>query len=530
MKVSGKIQISVGTTKQSRQGIIVLIVLLLAVVTSCRKEPSGSVPDPNQQLVSRFEPWPACAVENCSTTWTRLRILGMDAGSEKRQRCRCNTELGVRIMVQSKGQFAFLRQGTRIEQVVKEKVLMDLQGRIIRYHTAEGQVDKPLRIVQAGKLGQQLVAIRGPETIRSEWSPTGLAGPLFQHFLWKSSLPTQGQELTAKVFSHRTGKYCKYHVKVINLTGSGDLLVKVNTSDAPGVITTMELDNKMNIKRQRSRFGKFTIEAVKVNQKPKDPIPEDLPDIARFMSVNTVGTIRDPYSVCSARYRIDGLPTRIRPETFNGPGQKVIRSGPGTVEIIAWSQKFSSQHIDLSSIPEEIRPYLKPTALVASNDPRIRKVALEQSKRAKNPREKALALRDWVANNIRSDMGMTFASALEVLHTGRGDCSEKSVLLVALARSIGIPARAVIGLVFSGGQFAGHMWCEVWTGKWVPLDASLGPKTVSAARIRLGVDLLQMDERNVNNTALTEVLTAGVNLVVEKTSHWGRDGGCLALH
>jgi hypothetical protein len=72
-------------------------------------------------------------------------------------------------------------------------------------------------------------------------------------------------------------------------------------------------------------------------------------------------------------------------------------------------------------------------------------------------------------------MGVGFASALESFDTREGDCTEHAVLLAALCRAAGIPARVVMGLEYVMGVWGGHAWNEVWiAGTWYPLDATNG--------------------------------------------------------
>ena len=73
--------------------------------------------------------------------------------------------------------------------------------------------------------------------------------------------------------------------------------------------------------------------------------------------------------------------------------------------------------------------------------------------------------------------------------SGEGDCTEYAVLLAALCRARGIPARVAIGLVYvSAAQgFAYHMWNEVWVdGRWMPLDATIAQGHIGAAHLKLG--------------------------------------------
>jgi len=64
------------------------------------------------------------------------------------------------------------------------------------------------------------------------------------------------------------------------------------------------------------------------------------------------------------------------------------------------------------------------------------------------------------------------------------DCSEFSQLYVAMARSVGLPARIVSGLAYGGSTFGGHAWVEVWVGQWIELDPTWGTDFVDATHMR----------------------------------------------
>ena len=76
-------------------------------------------------------------------------------------------------------------------------------------------------------------------------------------------------------------------------------------------------------------------------------------------------------------------------------------------------------------------------------------------------------------------------SATEVLRTRRGDCNEHAVLVAALARAVGIPARVVAGLVLTEGGLAWHAWNELWVGGWVSADAVFAEFPVDATHVKL---------------------------------------------
>jgi transglutaminase-like putative cysteine protease len=84
------------------------------------------------------------------------------------------------------------------------------------------------------------------------------------------------------------------------------------------------------------------------------------------------------------------------------------------------------------------------------------------------------------------EKSITFSvpNAVQVLETRRGDCNEHTVLFVALARALGLPARTAVGLVYLDGAFYYHAWPEVWLGQWVAVDPTFGQVPADAAHIR----------------------------------------------
>ena len=61
----------------------------------------------------------------------------------------------------------------------------------------------------------------------------------------------------------------------------------------------------------------------------------------------------------------------------------------------------------------------------------------------------------------------------------QGDCTEQTLLLCALLRGRGIPARAAAGFVYVPqlNAFAPHLWTEAWLeGMWFPLDSTMPPE------------------------------------------------------
>ncbi len=84
----------------------------------------------------------------------------------------------------------------------------------------------------------------------------------------------------------------------------------------------------------------------------------------------------------------------------------------------------------------------------------------------------------------------TFSSALETLDAGYGDCGEHAVLLAALLRAAGIPARVVLGVLYVDSKkgYYYHAWVMAYTGSWIFTDPSHDIFPASADRVPLVFD------------------------------------------
>src|SRR5207248_445655 len=76
----------------------------------------------------------------------------------------------------------------------------------------------------------------------------------------------------------------------------------------------------------------------------------------------------------------------------------------------------------------------------------------------------------WVASQVAPNAAERLPSALQVLARRRGDCNEHTLLYVALARAVGLPAHSAAGLLLADGRFYYHAWAEVYLGDWVAVD------------------------------------------------------------
>ncbi len=133
--------------------------------------------------------------------------------------------------------------------------------------------------------------------------------------------------------------------------------------------------------------------------------------------------------------------------------------------------------------------YSRPNAMIESEDPRVVALAKRATAGLVDPWQKAAAIQHWVAENIKTkNFETTFAPASEVARDLSGDCTEHGVLTAAMCRSVGIPARVVVGLIYSepSQAFGFHMWDEVYINRrWVAIDAAFDQSQVDAVHLKL---------------------------------------------
>ena len=190
--------------------------------------------------------------------------------------------------------------------------------------------------------------------------------------------------------------------------------------------------------------------------------------------------IDDPRDVRRLRMRIDGI-------DLSGPDLRgVAQSVNGDVLEIVDPQTLRPGAQD-----PDAGKYLAPEPFIESADPAIVKEAETAVGQAPSTRARAERLVRYVNALLQKKPTVSLPSAREVLRTKVGDCNEHTVLYVAMARAVGIPARIAVGLTYVRGAFFYHAWPEVYIdegskgGYWLPVDPTLNQFPADATHLRL---------------------------------------------
>lgn len=217
--------------------------------------------------------------------------------------------------------------------------------------------------------------------------------------------------------------------------------------------------------------------------------PRGLPILDQKRLSNIVVKVR-----AKAPGPIDNIKDDIKSAT-----QTVEQKSPNELVVtVAARRPGPDKKIQLPVTKPELAAFLKPTAEITSDNPMVTSQAREIAGDDRDAWSVAQKLGDWTYKNLEWK-SVARAGAAQTLATREADCSEFSQLYVSMARSLGLPARIVSGLAYSGNSFGGHAWVEVWVGEWVELDPTWGTHFVDATHIR--------------NEASTLVTAAALNLI-----------------
>lgn len=199
--------------------------------------------------------------------------------------------------------------------------------------------------------------------------------------------------------------------------------------------------------------------------------------------------INDPQKLRALTVRVSRVPQKDFFLTDERQSWSQVSSRGGGWEALLNIKVKDIKESEGSSLKEAGRgqeEYLKSDAFAQSDHPEVIKLAREIVKGETNAYRAAQKINRWVYKNIDKKYQDSF-SALDTLKSRQGECQAHSQLFAALARAQGIPTRMAYGLVYlsSWGGFLYHQWPEVWVGRWVALDPTLGQETADATHIKL---------------------------------------------
>ena len=168
-----------------------------------------------------------------------------------------------------------------------------------------------------------------------------------------------------------------------------------------------------------------------------------------------------------------GVATRVRDDLAKFPWQKIESANDNSVVVTSAARRIPDNlTVKLPVTGAEFTPFLSATPQINSAAPQIVELGKQIAGKDKDGRSVARKIGEWTYQNLK--WKKVESDAVDTLASREADCLEHAELYVALARSLGLPARVVTGAALSGGAFGAHAWVEVYLGKWVELDPTWG--------------------------------------------------------
>jgi transglutaminase-like putative cysteine protease len=264
-------------------------------------------------------------------------------------------------------------------------------------------------------------------------------------------------------------------VSVVSEAEVGDRLATEYRVADDGRVVEIRIGGSI-VARPESAESARRLEAIDLFAMSRVPLPSPLP--------RTV-----PATVT---YRLAGLPRSFRrPDLRQG-----FADGPGGSTLLTVRARLPAA-VDPArdtprSTPSPDPELVEASPTVDSDAPAVATLARDTAGDVKGRYAAALRLSELVNRRLEKAYGASNDRASDVLVAGKGDCTEHSVLLVALARALEIPSRQVHGLVYAryaDGKDAlyWHAWVEVLSaGEWIPIDPTFGQPVADATHVALG--------------------------------------------
>jgi hypothetical protein len=261
--------------------------------------------------------------------------------------------------------------------------------------------------------------------------------------------------------------------ETIHIPPAGEQTARKFTVSFMGASETAWIDDQGAVLKEEGLLGITLVKDTRENALDTRTLSGSR-DLALAAAIPSGTILEAPASLARLELKVGGLPPNLLLEG----GRQSFSEG-----ILTIVREDLPDPPDLP--PDEAVDFLAAGPFIQSDHPEIIKAAGGAVMSAHRPLSKAKRLVKWVHDTIEKRPVLSVPTALETLRQGAGDCNEHAVLLAALARAAGIPARVEAGLVYMDGRFYYHAWNSLYLGRWITADALMNQLPADVTHIRL---------------------------------------------
>ena len=273
----------------------------------------------------------------------------------------------------------------------------------------------------------------------------------------KATLVLEGKETVAIPL----GTFDTYRVKLKYLNSESTTWI----SDGGDVIKENTPLGLVSMKESSRGFLKYSLSSL---------------DVVEKTAVSSNVRLENPRELKLLRLKIEGIESFDDLDIVDN-NRQVLKDGILEVKVGSIPKDVAYEKLLLN---QGVQQYVEPTSLIQSDDNVIKLTTKEILSDEKDPTLAVKIINDWVYSNLDKSPTVGIPNALDVLKTKTGDCNEHATLFAALARAAGIPTKVILGLVFLDDKFYYHAWNEVFLGKWVAIDPTLGQFPADASHVK----------------------------------------------
>jgi len=288
-------------------------------------------------------------------------------------------------------------------------------------------------------------------------------------------LETYGMVTTVEPVEQRTLNGVKVKLGKASTLSQKEKVPVVSYVTQRGEMVLVEFGQTMQARKETEAVAK-RMDLVEVFGLTRVVLPKPLPESARAV----------PGSV---KLVVQGLPEKFRLDSYR---QKFKAQPDGSVEVTLLANAPAATNRKPRPLADpEGGENLKSTLTVESDSAAIRDQSRKIIGDEKDAYRAAQKVNTWVATHLEKDYGASADRATDVLRQKRGDCTEHSLLSVALLRAAGIPARRVDGVIYMVNQdgvpaLYWHEWVEAYVGEWTQLDPTFNQPVADATHFSFG--------------------------------------------
>lgn len=484
---------------------LLVIFAILAVARAAMMIEPPSTPEELERLVG--------------TDWYSVSIYGQPNGYARIESDLLGTPDGPRLRVTEDLRVLITLAGNELEASKSQVTVYDEQLRPASIEMVKNELGRSSRLSARLEDGQLVIRSAGPEPGASDADVRRLDVPddfssdilISVRALRRQLSP--GDTFTYAVYDPEIDVIDRHDVTVDRreTVGEADTHVVKATSEKLGVTVVSWIDQEGRLLRQAVP-GLMDLTLERVTEE------EALASLAPLEIDNTIEVrqhlplVRSLQEVRLRVTRNVGSAAELLPETHR---QTISADGDDAIVTIR-RETAPEETLPLPITGESMEEFLRPTSHVQSDDPRIVEAAREIIGDETDSWGAAQKLCAWVKRSMHSVSSEPRPiTALEVLESMRGDCTEHAILMAALGRAVGLPTKLVTGLAYVGGKFGYHAWTEVYVGRWVEMDPSWGEMTADAGHMQVFASSL--DEASYARASLATGRTIGaISMQVEQ--------------